>query len=722
MKRITCNSFFLLIVFFSASTCFAGLDEGLAAYKNHDFETALRELKPLAEQGNTIAQLRLGDMYAIGEVVKVDNEQALIWWTKAAENGNPEAQLQLGNAFNAGDRVKRNYAQAITWYRMAAEHGYVPAQFNLANMYTGNYSGIPKDDAQTIYWWQKIADEGSPDSASMLAERYSTGTGVPKDDVKAVHFWRIAAENNTVSKYEAAKQLGDSYYNGRGIAQNYVQAANWYRKAAKKFNGTPAMKALGNMYYHGIGVPQDYAQAITWYGEAAKANDSDAQMMMGNMYERGEGVPKNLVIACAWYDVVALYATKQLLIPALLGNALPLDMQKLLKQSLSSLIQNQKDAKERVAKQLTADQLLQAKDLAKAWTIGDLIPGIQTTRLAKDSAGEGCGQTGLFSDKLQEIDGPKGVAKVGSVADMTFDSNGNLFFTDQAYHTIREIKVNGEVVKVAGQSGEYGCNDGKRSEAHLFNPYGIAVDKNGIVYFYDHNMIRKVDLDGSVTTLAGVSKNQDVKDGKGKDASFWGYQVKITLGRDDNLYVGDQSGVRKVTPDGVVTTIAGLVNREQSIKDGNGVNARFNLIRSITVDQQNNIYVLDEGAIRKIGKNGDVTTIANSDPRAHDSKGSDWVAKHCSAASLAIDQKDNIFVSSVGTIRKIDPAGKVNALVDFKLDCYVRESSDTGYFSMPRSMAIDKEGNVYGFGINGLFKVSPIGKVSLVLDLAQNIK
>jgi len=704
------------------STCFAGLDEGLEAYKNHDYETALREMKPLAEQGNLIAQQMMGDIYAIGGGVKIDNEQAVIWWTKAAENGNPEAQWQLGNAFNAGDRVKRDYAQAITWYRKAAEQGYVSAQFNLANMYTGNYSGIPKDDAQTIYWWQKIADEGSPDSASMLAERYSTGTGVPKDDAKAVHFWRIAAENNTVNKYEAAKQLGDSYYNGRGIAKDYVQAAYWYRKAAKNFNGTPAMKALGNMYYHGIGVPQDYAQAITWYGEAAKAKDSDAQMMMGNMYERGEGVPKNLVIACAWYDVVALLATEELLIPTLLGNVLPLDMQELLKQSVSSLIQNQKDAKERIAKQLTADQLLQAKDLAKAWTLGDLIPGIQTTRLAKDSAGEGCGQTGLFSDKFQEIDGPKGVAKVGYVADMTFDGHGNLYFTDQVYHTIREIKVNGEVVKVAGQSGEYGCNDGKKGEAHLFNPYGIAVDKNGIVYFYDHNMIRKVDFDGSVTTLAGVSKNQNVKDGKGKDASFWGYQVKIALGRDGNLYVGDQSGVRKVTPNGVVTTIAGLVNRELSIKDGNGVNARFNSIHSITVDQQNNIYVLDEGAIRKIGKNGDVTTIANSDPRAHDSKGLEMVAKHCSAAGLAIDHEDNLYVSSGGTIRKIDPAGKVNALVDFKLDCYIRANPDTGYFSMPRSMAIDKEGNVYGFGITGLFKVSPVGEVSLVLGLAPDLR
>ena len=188
--------------------------------------------------------------------------------------------------------------------------------------------------------------------------------------------------------------------------------------------------------------------------------------------------------------------------------------------------------------------------------------------LAKDNAGMSCGQVRTFYSKLQESDGPKGVAKVGAVGDMSFDNKGNLYFTDEAYHTIRAIKASGEVVKIAGQSGEYGCNDGIKTEARLFNPFGIVADNNGNVYFYDHHMIRKVAADGSVTTIAGVSKNMDVKDGKGKEASFWAYQVYMAIDRDGNLYIGDSGAVRKITPDGVVTTLSGVVNRGGALKSG----------------------------------------------------------------------------------------------------------------------------------------------------------
>ena len=221
---------------------------------------------------------------------------------------------------------------------------------------------------------------------------------------------------------------------------------------------------------------------------------------------------------------------------------------------------------------------------------------------AKDNSGVECGDFGMFGEKAVEVDGPLFNAKAGLVEGMTTDSQGNLYFTDLGYHTIRVIKTNGEVEKVVGQSGEYGCNDGKNHEAHLFNPWGIAIDNNGVIYFTDHFMVRKVDLDGSVTTIAGVSNKMGKADGKGREAGFWNYQIPIAIGPDENLYVGDQGAVRRVTQDGVVTTLAGIVNRGGAEVDGVGVNAKFDFIRSIVVDTQNVIYVISMDIFEKLIK------------------------------------------------------------------------------------------------------------------------
>lgn len=151
--------------------------------------------------------------------------------------------------------------------------------------------------------------------------------------------------------------------------------------------------------------------------------------------------------------------------------------------------------------------------------------------------------------------------------------------------------------------------------------------------------------------------------------------------------------------------------------DGSGANARFMFISSIVVDQKNNIYVLDTGAIRKISPTGEVKTIESLGPRSLDSKGPKNSTRNCTASSLTIDRSDNLYVGSYGAIRKIDTSGKVDALVDFNVDCNIK-NSDAGIVDLPRAMKVDSEGNVYGFGNHGIFKVSPKGETSVILERA----
>ena len=98
----------------------AGWDEGQAAYQRGDYATALREFRPLAEQGNALAQNKLGYMYRNGIGVTQDYAEAVKWYRKAAEQGYAKAQFNLGIMYDNGLGVPQDYAQAHMWFNFAA--------------------------------------------------------------------------------------------------------------------------------------------------------------------------------------------------------------------------------------------------------------------------------------------------------------------------------------------------------------------------------------------------------------------------------------------------------------------------------------------------------------------------------------------------------------------------------------------------------------------------
>ena len=117
-----------------ARTSFADLDAGKSAYESGDYATALREFKPLAEQGDADAQFNLGFMYDKGLGVPQDDQEALKWYRKAAEQGNAFAQFNLGVMYYQGRGVPQDYQEALKWYQKAAEQGNAFAQYNLGFM------------------------------------------------------------------------------------------------------------------------------------------------------------------------------------------------------------------------------------------------------------------------------------------------------------------------------------------------------------------------------------------------------------------------------------------------------------------------------------------------------------------------------------------------------------------------------------------------------------
>ena len=142
----------------------ADFQKGLTAAFNGDYATALREWKPLAEQGNADAQYNLGFMYDKGRGVPQDYKTALKWYKLAAEQGDADAQTNLGFIFEKGLSVPQDYKTALKWYNLSAEQGDADAQYNLGLMY-GTGLGVIQDNIYAHMWWS-VAELSGNKSAS----------------------------------------------------------------------------------------------------------------------------------------------------------------------------------------------------------------------------------------------------------------------------------------------------------------------------------------------------------------------------------------------------------------------------------------------------------------------------------------------------------------------------------------------------------------------------
>ena len=160
---------------------------------------------------------------------------------------------------------------------------------------------------------------------------------------------------------------------------------------------------------------------------------------------------------------------------------------------------------------------------------------------------------------------------------MAVDSAGNVYVADTYNHTIRKITPAGVVSTLAGLAGSCGSADGTGANARFYYPYGVAVDSAGNVYVADtdNHTIRKITPGGVVSTLAGLAGSSGSADGTGANARFH-YPSGVAVDSAGNVYVADTDNhtIRKITPAGVVSTLAGLAGSYGSA-DGTGANARF---------------------------------------------------------------------------------------------------------------------------------------------------
>ena len=237
MKNLIILPVLLLTLLVGNPAFSADFEKGLDAAQKGDFATALKEWKPLAEQGHARAQKNLGVMYERGEGVPQDYKTAVKWYRIAAEQGNSFGQNALGNMYDAGRGVPKDDKESAKWRTLAAEQGLASAQFNLGVM-------------------------------------YATGRGVTQDDKTAVKWYRLAAKQGFAGAQTQVEEL-----------QKKIADQNELRElqARAKQGNADAQYKLGLMYQNGIGIPQNDKTAMKWYTLAAKQGNSDAQQRYGEL-------------------------------------------------------------------------------------------------------------------------------------------------------------------------------------------------------------------------------------------------------------------------------------------------------------------------------------------------------------------------------------------------------------------------------------------------------
>ncbi|MEO0037041.1 MAG: Virginiamycin lyase [Bacteroidota bacterium] len=292
------------------------------------------------------------------------------------------------------------------------------------------------------------------------------------------------------------------------------------------------------------------------------------------------------------------------------------------------------------------------------------------------------------------LDGPGLQAYFKGITGVCTDPQGTIYVADSGNNRIRKVEATGNhMVSTIAGSGVEGFADGVGTNAMFGAPNAICIDNQGNLYVTDfwNYKIRKITPAGVVTTVAGTTPG--FADGSVATAKF-GYLEGICIDSDGNLFVADGSNnrIRKISPAGIVSTVAGSTGGYQ---DGVGTSAQFDYPAGICIDSSNNLFVAEffgGGKIRKIDTLGMVTTIAGSTWGYADGQGT--AAQFSYPRSICVDNLGNLFVADTDNnrIRKITPSGLVSTYsgsVSGYLDGFISDA----LFNGPQSICFD--GNNY---------------------------
>jgi sugar lactone lactonase YvrE len=294
-------------------------------------------------------------------------------------------------------------------------------------------------------------------------------------------------------------------------------------------------------------------------------------------------------------------------------------------------------------------------------------------------------------DAPGSVDGPPGFARFNQPVSVVATDDGRVYVSEANRYAIRRIEVDGSVSTVAGRSGESGSVDGSGANARfggespLTAPRAIAVDGDGALLVVDNYTVRRVTAAGDVTTIAGTGLHRGSVDGAGEAARFWSL-YGLAIDRAGNLFIADRLDhtVRKISPGRNITTLGGA-SRAEGSTDGPVAKSRFNGPTDVAIDKSGVVYVADTGnnVIRRIDAAGTVSTVRAEPMQA--------------PQGVAVADDGTLYVSDTlnHVIRRITPDGLTSIFAGSGATALADGIGPAASFNFPMGLRLDAAGNLY---------------------------
>ena len=288
--------------------------------------------------------------------------------------------------------------------------------------------------------------------------------------------------------------------------------------------------------------------------------------------------------------------------------------------------------------------------------------------------------------------------------DVAVDPNGNVFVADTNNVRIRRVTLQGRLATIAG-SGLFGFqgDDGAATRAALAGPRGVTADATGNIYIADtlNHRIRKITPDGTITTLAGGYTAGYSGDGGQATFAQLNLPTSVAVDRSGNVYFTDTGNhrVRRISA-GRITTIAGSSTSGFSGDNGPAALARLNAPESVAVDAAGNVYIADteNHRIRRVNSQGVITTVAGSDPGAGDN-GPAVAARLFQPSGVAVDPSGNVYIADMANhrVRRVTPQGRIENVAGNGAAGYAGDGNlaTLAQLNGPNGLAIDRAGSLY---------------------------
>jgi TonB family protein len=311
--------------------------------------------------------------------------------------------------------------------------------------------------------------------------------------------------------------------------------------------------------------------------------------------------------------------------------------------------------------------------------------------------------------------------------DVAMDAGGNLYVAGGRSAVVRKITANGPQSTIAGNGTAGSSGDGGPAvSAQLRNPVGLAVDAAGNLYIADSvdHRIRRVNRGGTINTFAGNGIRGFSGDGGPATSAQLNAPAGLALDRAGNLYVADSgnASIRRITPDGKISTIAGNGTAGFSGDGGPATSAQLGFVFDVAVDASGNLYIADTGnnRVRKVTPGGVISTLAGTGALGFRGDGGPAVsAELLTPAGITVDAAGNVYIADTGNarVRKVTPDGVIRTIAGTPRGIIGDGPAISVALGIPARVIADTAGNLYvaDTGNVNIRKITPDGQITTAM-------